>query len=103
MNYREYLTAMLSRFNVTPDDVSVILINQDINGDDDVVAETAKKAMFTEFRNFLPLANLSEGGMSVSWNIEALKIWYSSLAKELNEDDLLNPLNNDVEDASYFW
>lgn len=103
MNYKEYLTATLSKFNVSDEDVELILINQNITGTDAVVSETIKRAMFIEFRNFLPLANISEGGMSVSWNLEALKLWYSSLANELGEENILNPSNNEVSDASYFW
>lgn len=101
MTNKEYISATLSRFNISDSDIDLILVNQGLNPDDQAEVQVLKMAIFKEITLFLPLANISEGGMSISWNIEALKTWYSLLAKELGEEDLLNPDNYSVEDVSY--
>lgn len=101
MTYQEYLTKTLRKFDISNDDVELILINQGLNEGADVDVLTAKKAIFKEFTNVLPLANVSEGGMSVSWNMEALKLWYSALANELGEINILNQRDDEVQDVSY--
>lgn len=101
MTNKEYITATLSRFNVSESDIDLILVNQGLNADDEADVQILKIAMFKEIPLFMPLANISEGGMSISWNIEALKSWYSLLANQLGEEDLLNPDNYSVEDVSY--
>lgn len=100
MNYKEYLTATLSRFNLSDADIDLIIINQGLEGDE-LDVKTAKMAIFKEFSLILPLANISEGGLSISWNIDALKMWYSQLANELGEVDLLNVKSDTVQDMSY--
>jgi hypothetical protein len=37
----------------------------------------------------LPVANISEGGFSLSWNMDALKMWYNALCKELGKENIL--------------
>ena len=100
MNYKEYLTATLSRFNLSDADIDLIIINQGLEGGE-LDVKTAKMAIFKEFSLILPLANISEGGLSISWNIDALKMWYSQLANELGEVDLLNVKSDTVQDMSY--
>lgn len=100
MNYKEYLTATLSRFNLSDADIDLIIINQGLEGGE-LDVKTAKMAIFKEFSLILPLANISEGGFSISWNIDALKMWYSQLANELEEVDLLNVKSDTVQDMSY--
>lgn len=100
MTYKEYLTATLSRFNLSDADIDLIIINQGLEGGE-LDVKTAKMAIFKEFSLILPLANISEGGFSISWNIDALKMWYSQLANELEEVDLLNVKSDTVQDMSY--
>ncbi len=103
MTYQEYFSKSLKRFDINQDEIDIILINQSLDASADVDVLNAKKAMFNEFSNLLPMANVSEGGLSVSWNIEALRLWYSSLANELGEKDILNQANDNIEDASYLF
>lgn len=91
MTYREYLTATLRRFYVSPTDIDILMLNQGINPDDTVDIPTAKRAMYHEFSLLLPLANVSEGGFSMSWDKDMVAAWYSMLANELDEPDVLNP------------
>lgn len=86
MTYREYITATAARFNATEADIELLLANQSaLIPDSEAEAEptTAKRALVAEFATLIPLANISEGGYSVSWNMDALKIWYHATCAEL--------------------
>lgn len=86
MTYREYITAVASRFNASDSDIEVLLANQQSripDPDAEVDTNAAKHALCAEFATIIPLANISEGGYSVSWNIDALKIWYNATCDEL--------------------
>lgn len=101
MTNKEYISVNLSRFNVSDSEVDLIIVNQNLDPNAEVDVNIAKKAMFTEIPVFIPLADLKEGGLSITWNIEAIKIWYSALAKQLGMENILNPDNDSVEDYSF--
>ena len=86
MTYREYITSVAARFNATESDIEELLTNQQKlipNPEEAADPQVAKRALCAEFATLIPLANISEGGYSVSWNIEALKIWYNATCDEL--------------------
>ena len=94
MTYKEWFTRTTTRFGIEAADVELILTNQqatipDANAEVDVT--TAKKALCTEFGSLIPLANVSEGGYSVSWNWEAIKFWYKQTCGELGITPLTTP------------
>lgn len=94
MTYREWMSLTCSRFNLTEDEVSLILVNQEQligNPDYDVDVAKAKRALFNEFTNVLPMANVSEGGYSLSWNLDAIKLWYKQTSSELGLPDITAP------------
>jgi hypothetical protein len=86
MTYREWITATVQRFTAGQADVELILLNQrelipDENADVNIT--TAKTALVREFSTLIPMANITEGGYSISWNWEALKFWYRQTCAEL--------------------
>ena len=92
MTYTEWLTKTGARVNMSADDMQLILTNQaelipDANAT--VNVRTAKLALCKEFAVVLPMANVSEGGYSISWNMEAVKMWYNAMCKELGIDNTL--------------
>lgn len=97
---KEYLTTLLSRFNVSGDDVDLILLEAGLNGDNSPDVNACKTAVYNSLSVVLPMANVSEGGFSVSWNIDALKLWYNSLCRELGKPDVLKPA---VRNRSNLW
>lgn len=104
MTNKEYLTATLSRFGLTETDVNLIILNQDINEVGNVSVPEMKAALYSEFTSIIPLADVSEGGYSIKWNMEAIKLWYSQLANELGRDNILDGLSADeINDASWRW
>lgn len=103
MTTREYLTATLSKFNVSEKDIDLLYVNQGIETED-LDVNAVKLAIYNEFSSLLPLANISEGGLSITWNMDALKIWYSLLAKQLGKEDVLKSISGkdvEVNDVSY--
>ena len=103
MTYKEWITSTVKRFGVTAEDVELILTNQtELIPDAEATVEptTAKRALVKEFASVIPLANVSEGGYSVSWNWEALKMWYDITCGELG----ITPANKPkVRNRSNVW
>jgi hypothetical protein len=94
MNYREWITESTERLNVSAAEVELILTNQSELIPDptaDVVVKTAKLALCREIAAVLPLCNVSEGGYSLTWNIDAVKLWYSGMCRELGIADVTQP------------
>lgn len=106
MTYKEYISKTLSKFQVSEDDVEVMLVNQSTlipNPDDQVDGLTAKQALVTEFARLIPVANISEGGYSISWNWDAIKLWYHSLCSELGVEPVSDKRQPVVKNMSDLW
>lgn len=93
MTNREYIQKTLSRFNVDDDQIELILVDNDLDGDSNVVVSSCKAALYASMSSILPatIANVSEGGYSLSWNVEGLKLWYNALCREIGKDNVLVP------------
>lgn len=75
-------------------DLGLMLANQQDaipDPDAEVDTTTAKRALCKEFGSIIPLANVSEGGYSVSWNWEAIKFWYNQTCSELGITPMTTP------------
>lgn len=86
MTYKEWITRTVAKFQLSVDDVELLLCNQSerIPTPDAIVdVRTAKIALCHEFATILPLANIGEGGYSIGWNWEALKFWYNTTCAEV--------------------
>lgn len=94
MTYKEWFSRTVSRFGVEGGDVDLMLANQQDaipDPDAEVDTTTAKRALYKEFGSIIPLANVSEGGYSVSWNWEAIKFWYNQTCSELGITPMTTP------------
>lgn len=94
MTYKEWFSRTVSRFGVEGGDVDLMLANQQDaipDPDAEVDTTTAKRALCKEFGSIIPLANVSEGGYSVSWNWEAIKFWYNQTCSELGITPMTMP------------
>ncbi|MEE1386345.1 MAG: DUF6706 family protein [Prevotella sp.] len=94
MTYKEWFSCTVSRFGVEGGDVDLMLANQQDaipDPDAEVDTTTAKRALCKEFGSIIPLANVSEGGYSVSWNWEAIKFWYNQTCSELGITPMTTP------------
>ena len=100
MTYKEWFLATCSKFNLEEKDVDLILINQNLSSEDDVDVKVAKKALCKEIPTLIPLNNISEGGFSLSWNVDLIKFWYSQTCRELGLVDLSKP---QIRNKSNLW
>lgn len=94
MTYKEWFSRTVSRLGVEGGDVDLMLANQQDaipDPDAEVDTTTAKRALCKEFGSIIPLANVSEGGYSVSWNWEAIKFWYNQTCSELGITPMTTP------------
>ena len=106
MTTKEYLTATLSKFQISENEIDLLMLNQKLEDGElsDLIA--AKTAIYNEFSALIPLMDVSEGTMSIRWNLPALRMWYSLLAKELGKEDVLAGLaakDDIVQDRSYLF
>ena len=103
MTYKEWITKTVAKFYLTQDDVELILCNQEgliPDPEAKVVVLTAKKALCKEFATIIPLANIGEGGYSISWNLDAIKLWYNATCNEVG----LSPINKPkIRNKSNVW
>ncbi|MDR1348318.1 MAG: hypothetical protein LBJ63_07855 [Prevotellaceae bacterium] len=103
MTYKEWITATTGHFKIETADVELILFNQkELIPDENAEADKkiAKTALCREFTNLIPLANISEGGYSISWNWDAIKLWYNQTCAELG----LTPIGRaKIIDKSNVW
>lgn len=101
---KEYLIKNLDRFNIDEDEIDIILLKAGINPSEQVDIDGCDRAIFGRLSIVVAAAtqNVSEGGYSISWNIEALKLYLAALANELGED---NPFDDTpkARDKSNYW
>ena len=95
----EYLLAALSRFNVSQTDIDVMLLDAGLDGSASVDVTACKYAIYSGFSK-MSLANVSEGGYSVSWNKEAVNLYYNQLCRELGES---NVLQSEIRNKTNLW
>lgn len=90
MTNKEYITAFLGRFVVSAEVISATLYSSDLDPNEDVDVDLAKVFMYTNAPSMLPVyRSVSELGVSISYNLEAFKVWYASLCKELGKPNLI--------------
>jgi len=92
VNNREYIEKTLSRFGVDGDTIDLIMIdNSELEELDHVDSRACKVAMYGAMSTILPsmCSNVTEGGYSVSWNMDGLKLWFKSLCGELGLSDTI--------------
>ncbi|WP_343302851.1 DUF6706 family protein [Chitinophaga niabensis] len=93
MTNKEYIQVYLSKFGITDQEIELMLLNAGLNGGDPV---TDTKALDTAIYYQLPplfagMQDVSEGGYSIKWNLDGIKLWYSWLARKLGLPDNLVP------------
>lgn len=106
MTIKEYLTATLSKFQISETDINLLMLNQGLDDSQPLNVTEVEIAIYNEFSSLLPLMDVSEGTMSIKWNMATLKLWYSMLAKKLGKEDVFNELSGkdvEVTDKSYLF
>lgn len=90
MTNKAYLTALLSGLNVAESQIDMVLTDAGLNASADASSRSCKIAVYNSFSRIIPLANVSEGDLSITWNMDAVKAFYRSLCDELGVEDRLS-------------
>lgn len=93
MKIREYIQAIVGKFSVGEEVVDVIMLDNGFGDADMTSDDTAmvKRALVNEFYNILQVSKVTEGGYGMSYDLEAMKLWYTTMCKELGIKDKLSP------------
>lgn len=90
MSYAEYINLIAKKFSLSADDITLLLANQSgliPNPDEEADIVTAKTAVCKEFANLIPFySSMSEGGLTITVNLDAMKFWLTSTAAEIGLD-----------------
>lgn len=91
MTNLEYITKSLSGLNVSSDDIDIILAKAELDGSSNVDFAACDNAIYNRMSIVLKSMthNVTEGGFSVSWNIDAVKAYYNALCTELGKANVL--------------
>ena len=104
MTNKQYLTKALSGLNVTEDDIEIILVKSELGADADVDVRGCDMATYNRMSALFKgvMQNVSEGGYSISWNMDAVKLYYNALCSELGEENVLLSRPK-VRNRSHLW
>lgn len=105
MTYREWFKQTTAKFGMTSGDVELILTNQQDaipNPDAAVDVTVARHALIAEAEVLIPMANITEGGYSITWNKDAFFAWYRATCKKIGVEDNLTP-HPTATDRSDLW
>ncbi len=104
MTNKEYLTKSLSGLGVSDDDMDIILLKSGLDSSHEVDVKAADTAVYDRFSVVLKgaMQNVSEGGYSISWNMEAVKLYYSQLCGELGKKNILEARPK-IRNRSNYW
>ena len=101
MTTRQYLQIALSKFEIGDSLIDLIVVENSLVPDSDVCVDETKRAIHRSLGTWLPVqSSVSEGGVSMTWNLDAIKLYYSSLCRELGLEDVTKPT---IRDFSNIW
>ncbi len=91
MTNKEYITKALNGLNVSEDDIDIILLKGSVDADAPADVRVCDMAVYNRMSVILKgvMQNVSEGGYSISWNLEAVKLYYTALCNELGVQNVL--------------
>lgn len=91
MTNKQYLTKALSGLNISEDDTDIVLLKASLDADAEADVRACDVATYQRMSVILKgvMLNVSEGGYSISWNVEAVKLYYNALCNELGLDNVL--------------
>lgn len=92
MTNREYLVFQLSPLGLDGDTLTRILEVEGIASEAVLDRESCDIAMYNQIGVMLlaTTQNISEGGYSISWNAEGVKLFYKLLSVRLNKPNILD-------------
>lgn len=101
---KDYLVTATRALNLSEDDIDLIILKSGIDADADLDIKACDTAVYKRFSVILKgtMQNVTEGGYSVSWNMDAVKMFYKSLCEELGVENVLVGRSK-VRNRSNYW
>lgn len=101
---KEYLSMSLGNLNVSDTDIDVILLKAGMDADAPADVVACDLAAYNRVSVVLAsmMQNVSEGGYSISWNMDAVKLWYNAICRELGKENVLEAKPK-IRNRSNFW
>ena len=103
---KDYLVTATRALNLSEDDIDLIILKSgiDADADGDASVRDCDMAIYKRFSVVLggSMQNVTEGGYSVSWNMDAVKMFYKSLCEELGVENVLVG-HSKVRNRSNYW
>lgn len=92
MTNKEYLTKSLNGLSISEDDIDIILLKAGLNESDVVDITACDIAVYNRMSIILKgtTQNVTEGGYSLSWNENLVKLYYNALCVELGKENVLS-------------
>lgn len=91
MTNKEYLNKSLNGLNLSQDDIDIVLMKGGLEADEKADTRACDEAVYKRMSVILKgmMQNVSEGGYSISWNMDAVKMYYAALCNELGKENVL--------------
>ena len=104
MTNKEYITKSLNGLNLSGDDIEIIMAKAGLDADANLDIKACDTAVYNRVSVILKgtMQNVSEGGYSLSWNIDAIKLFYAALCNELGKENVLIHRPK-IRNRSNFW
>lgn len=106
MTTETFLQLKLAKFGVSAEEIQLIMVENNLDGNADVDILKAKEAMYKNFSQWLPIhTQITEGGVTEQWNYKAISLYYGLLCKELGKENVLQSVEdkNEIHDRSNIW
>ena len=107
MTINDYINQKFQSFgNLSEADLLDIMLNNGLNGADEVTLDNMEGVMVA-IAKFIPSllarpSSINESGFSISWDMDALKEFYAYLCRKYGLEDEINEISS-IEDASEYW
>lgn len=91
MTNKEYITKSLNGLNISDDDIDIIILKGSVDADAPADTNACDMAVYRRMSAVIKgmTQNVSEGGYSISWNMDAVKLFYAALCNELGVENVL--------------
>lgn len=91
MTNKEYVTKTLNGLAISDDDVEIIMLKGSVDADAPADTNACDMAVYRRMSAVIKgmTQNVSEGGYSISWNMDAVKLFYAALCNELGVENVL--------------
>ena len=103
MTALEYMTSSLGDL-LSPSKIDLMIFRAGIFDEEELTTEELDRIIYEQLPLVVPFTkSISESGISFVYDMEALRLYYSLLAKKLGEEDTLASQISSITDKTELW